>query len=223
MKECASRRGASLAMVVFGTIAACGGDQAQPAPPPAATAAPTADETPKAEAPAASGSATAGESPRQKAVRLTLKAIDDPEMDPVKDAGQRARIASMGLSEGGFGLPRGQLRAFEAVVGESVDPSQCARILGQALEETAKPIVEKRCGSMEALLKKVSAVAAPAKAKTLMASCKITEIEAKDPSKLNPWAVLASVVVLDELAADPESSADEKKIARAIVSLCPIQ
>jgi hypothetical protein len=201
----------------------CGGDnQVKPGPGSATTEAPVAD-APKGEAPAASGSASAGESPRQAAAKLTLKAIDDPAMDPVKDAEQRARIASMGLAEGGFGLPRGQLRAFEAVVGESVDPSQCARILGQALEETAKPIVEKRCGSMDALLKKVTDAAAPAKAKTLMAACKITDIEAKDPSKLNPWAVLASVVVQDELAADPESSADEKKIARAMVGLCPIK
>jgi hypothetical protein len=44
-----------------------------------------------------------------------------------------------------------------------------------------------------------------------------------DTSKLNPWSVLASAILLDELAADPQSNDDEKKVAREIAHLCNVQ
>jgi hypothetical protein len=181
---------------------------------PADTAAPKGPPAGGTEAAAAPS-----ETPRQKTTRLILQAWNEPIDDPH----ERARIASAGLAEGGYGLPEGQIKAFDAIVSPSIDPSQCARILGATLEETAKPLVEKRCGNMDALVKRVTGAPKGKMTQELIKTCKITEVAPKDTSKLNPWAVLASAIVLDQFAADPQSNDDEKKVARAIAYLCKVE
>lgn len=206
--------------------AACGADPKPPASPTQETAA-TANQP--AAAPTASGStAPATElTPRQKETALILKVFADPQTPP--EPPQRARLAANGLDQGGgYGLPKEQLRALTAVAGNDVDPSQCGRILLQAVE-SAKPVVEKRCGSFDALKKTVENAtggfghAKEAKVKAMIQACKITKVPDKEIPMLDPWALLASAVVSDELAASGQSNDDEQKIAAALAYVCTPQ
>jgi hypothetical protein len=99
----------------------------------------------------------------------------------------------------------------------------------QALE-SARPVVEKRCGSFDALKKSVEnptasfGQRATARVKAVIQACKITGVPDKDIPTLDPWAVLASAVVGDELGAGGQSSDDERKVAAALVYICtPMQ
>ncbi len=199
-------------------LAACGGSaNREPqssgnADPRANTAilAPDSNETPRADAPRTVS--------RVQAANDALTAIDGERDDTL-----RGRFAAVAIGEAGFGLPPGQLAGLKAIGGGDVAPSRCSRILAATLLETAKPLVDKRCGEMNALSKKVMSLPAAKQTTELVRLCKIESIEAKDLSKLNAMSVLTSAVVEEELAGDPQSSPAEKKLARFVAFACPIR
>lgn len=142
------------------------------------------------------------------------------------DAAQRGRLAATGLTEADYGLPDAQTRALKAISGGSVDATQCGRILAQALEGSAAA-VDKRCGSWDALKKNVANAKSKsfggghaARVGVVVDACKVTEVSDADASLVDPWAVVLSAVVADELAANPPSSDDEKAVAKALRTLC---
>lgn len=194
-------------VVITAPFAACGGD---PKPPPN-----TPDTT--VTAASASTSSAPAESKRKAYAKKVADMLINPELTPSPELG--ARTAAVGFTEQDFGLPAAQLKAFKAIGEQSVDPSQCARILAAMIDETAKPIVDKRCGDAAALMKKIAATAPANKTKEIVTACKITPAM-KDVSKLEPMAVLTSAIVGDELAADSQSDDNEKKMAAALVYLC---
>jgi len=208
----------AIAFAVLGlpfTVLGCGGADAPRKDGGTTDAATAASSEPK---PSDSGSgAPAGEDgERAKGTKSILKALASPDMDRE----QSGRVAAQGVSEVGYGLPPAQLKGLAAVVGDAVDPSQCSVILMKTLEESAKPLVDKRCASFAALAKKVSSLPPAAQAREVISTCKIDDVGEKDVENLNPWAVLVSETVMDELSADPKSNADERRVARAVANVC---
>lgn len=192
-------------IVLIGLVAACGG-ATKPANETVATSA--------SSAPAASSSAAEpAETPRQKETKLIVKEINEPD---TSDPHMQARIVAAGLSEADYGLPASQVKALAATANnQSVDPSQCTRILGEALED-AKPAVEKRCGGFDALHKRITATPENKRVAEMTAACKITGSFAKAEA----WSTLMGAIVADELAADPKSTPDEKAFAMKLAWLC---
>lgn len=197
-------------------LIACGGAD-KPAPtetseaPLETTASPATTET------AAATATPAATSPRAKATKNILDALGMTSIE----GRQKARVAAMGLSE----VPEYELspswgKSLEVVAGDTIDPSQCDRILRAAIEERdIKPAAEKRCGKLDALTAKVKAGKTPgAQSEILAHACKIDGVEATD--KVTPWAVLAAALLEEELAAQPESTADEKKIPPYLRGVC---
>jgi hypothetical protein len=91
-----------------------------------------------------------------------------------------------------------------------------------------KDAVERRCGPLHALKEQIEANLGKANGdrsavvKAVIETCKVTGVPAGDVSKFDPWGLLASAVVSDLLAEDPQSSADERKMANALMHLCSI-
>jgi hypothetical protein len=139
-----------------------------------------------------------------------LRSVADPQ--------QRGRLAAMSFAESGLGLPVSHLNVLKAMA--EVDPSACATLLASSFGETA--MAEKRCGRpFSEVAKRVRAAAPTAQTEVLMSTCKIVDAPEKPPSKLDPWALLLSAIVADELAADPASNAEEKQLAKLVSYACP--
>ena len=208
----------AIACAVLGmpfTVLGCGGADAPRKDGGTTDAAAASSSEPKPED-TGSGAPAGEDAERAKGTKNIMKALATPDMDRE----QSGRVAAQGISEVGYGLPPAQLKGLAAVVSEGIDPSQCSVILMKTLEESAKPLVDKRCTSFASLAKKVSSMPPAAQVRELISTCKIDDVGEKDVENLNPWAVLVSETVMDELSADPKSNADERKIARAVVNVC---
>jgi len=211
------RRPLWIALVL--SVVACGSSSTKPESTPDSAVATAARASASVSTGEATGGSSSKDSPRRAKAKQIVRVSNDPE--GAADAEQKARIAAVGLGEADFGLPAGQLKALHAVSSNDVDPSQCSTILGLSLDETAKPAVEKRCGSFDALKQKLAKVPVSEKASLVATTCKIATSDSKALAKENAWAVLLSAVVADELASDPATSDDERTIALALAHLCP--
>jgi hypothetical protein len=165
---------------------------------------------------AAPSSSTAPKVPRDVATGNILGALT------MTHAGrfQIGQMAAAGMSEEGYGLPAAQLKALVSASSNVNPRRECAVAIKAALDSSARPIVEKRCGDYQALVAKIDQAPAPSQAKTVIDICKLGKLDEPDLKNLSPWGILLSTVVVDELAAQPESNADEKKIAQTLVNLC---
>ncbi len=183
-------------------------------PPPSALPAHASQASPPNEpSPASSGRLGSDHSRRAQATFI-LNAVRSLEAN----AELRALVAAQGISEAGFGLPPDQLKMLGALM--EVDRSQCSVLLKVGLLETARAAVEKRCGDLGALDRKLAALPAPERAEAVMKTCKAGSLDTKDAYGLNPWAILTSTIIADELAADPASVPEEKVLARSLEFLC---
>ena len=211
------------AHLVLGTLAislgACGGPEQ---PPPGGAETNGLEERRVTTEPTATATAEPTAEPIAESRRATAtkNILDALGMTSIEDA-QKARVAAMGLSEvPEYKLARSWQKSLEVVAGDTIDPSQCARILRVTIDEAdIKPAAEKRCGKLDVLDTKVKAAKTPgAQAEIVAKACKIDGVKATD--KVSPWAVLTAALIEDELAAQPESTADEKKIPPYLRGVC---
>lgn len=192
---------------------ACGGGQK---PERAAdTAVPELSTAPTASA--SSGPEAKASSPRAKQTGLILDAMKEPDMGGY----WYARMVAVGFTEtGDYKLAGSWKKAFAALAGDKLDPSQCERILEATIREPdIAPAAEKRCGKLDALGKRITAGKDDAvKIAAATTACKIDGV--KGSGENTAWAVVTAALVEDELAAQPETTADEKALAQRIRGLC---
>jgi hypothetical protein len=201
--------------LALGAIGCGAPEKTPPVNAPETSAEPTS--SPEVAPTSAPTAEAAAQSPRAKQTGLILKAQAEPGID---DA-QKGRLTAVGLSEvPDYKLSPSWQRSLEAMGEQKIDPSQCERILRAAIDAAdIKPAAEKRCGKLEALDAKLKAAKTPgAQAEALAKACKIDGVKATD--KGTPWAVLTAALIEDELAAQPGTTADEKKMALPLRRVC---
>ena len=151
-----------------------------------------------------------------------MKALaGDNEYKP--DNHQSARIAAEGLAEDdSYKLSSQTRKSLHAVVGESVDPSQCSRILAELVFRILETETTQACGDAKALEKRLLATKSEAdRAKEAAKACRVEEkMGFEAGTAISAPALITAVVVGQILAKDPASDADEKSLARAIRYIC---
>lgn len=197
------------------TATACGPDQPAADVDSTSTAAASSTDMPPTDAaPTASASAPAGDTRAAQGTKM-LASLNGHELTKA----HRARMAGVGLAEGPFGLNAQQTKSFQAVAGKMVDQSQCGVIMLRTFEEGSKEAFTKRCGDIAALEKKVKAAKPDQAAKVVATACKI-DAPAADLPKQNPWGLLTSALIADQMKGDPAAGPDEQAIAKHLVWLC---
>jgi hypothetical protein len=137
------------------------------------------------------------------------------------DEAMRGRLAAQGLSEvKEYPLSSSQRKALEFAAGRDADPSQCETVLAAMVDDTARDVVEKRCGNKAELMKALSS-GGPVETRLKLArtSCKsdLSDAEAK---LATPVAVVAAAVLRQQFDDDPASDDDEKAIVRHVAVVC---
>jgi hypothetical protein len=202
-------------------LASCGSQEKPPADTAVKTAAPhTATPAPSATTEVSARASTSASAPasaspkvpRDVATRNILGAFQrrDPE-----DIGA---MAAVGISEEGYGLPAEQLKALAAAGSHTTPRKDCPALLASALEASAKSLVEKRCGDFGALKALLEKTPAAGREDAMIKACKLPATG--DKERHDPWALLTSAVVADELALQPESNEDEKLVALGLGYAC---
>lgn len=91
--------------------------------------------------------------------------------------------------------------------------------MGVTLDQPdVKPAAEKRCGNLDALRPKIMPLKGAARTDALTKACNIEGVKGSD--EVTAFAVLAAALVQDELAAQPETTAEEKVLAVHLRRLC---
>lgn len=143
---------------------------------------------------------------------LTMEGIDEA---------MRGRIAAQGLSEvKDYPLSAGQRKALEFAAGRDIDPSQCETVLAAMVSDTAREVVEKRCGNKAELMKALgSGGPVGERLKLARTSCKsdLSDAEAK---LATPMAVVAAAVLRQQFDDDAASDEDEKAIIEHVAVVC---
>ena len=169
--------------------------------------------------------AVAVDSSRAEMTALIAKSLRQPNMDP----DWYARIAAAGLTESGdYKLSAVWKLTFDRIVSAadayrdlpSIGASMCEEILAAAIRDPAlKPAAMMRCEPFEVLEKQLEVSRTPAaRLEAMIKACKIEGVRPSD--KLTAFGALAAALVEDELAAQPESTPEEKGFARRIRALC---
>jgi hypothetical protein len=157
-------------------------------------------------------------SPERIKATANIKAALDMEG---MDEAMRGRISAQGLSEvKDYPLSGPQRKALEFAAGRDVDPSQCETVLAAMVDETARDVVEKRCGNKAELMKAlISGGPVETRLKLARTSCKsdLSDAEAK---LATPVAVVAAAVLRQQFDDDQASDADEKAIVKHVAVVC---
>ena len=129
-----------------------------------------------------------------------------------------ARMVAVGLTEGGeYRLAAPWGRTFEAISSGMVDPSQCETLVAITIEQEFGPRAEKRCGP--GLGDKLQAAKTPAaRLDVATKACKVEGVDGK--AAVTAWGVIAAALIEDELAAQPETTPEEKAFLVHLRALC---
>ena len=137
------------------------------------------------------------------------------------DQAMRGRLSAQGLSEvKEYPVSTRQRKALEFAASQEADPSQCERVLAAMVDETARAVVEKRCGNKDELMKALgNGGPIETRLKLARTSCKsdLSDAEAKVAT---PMAVVAAAVLRQQFDDDPASDDDEKAIVRHVAGVC---
>ncbi len=194
---------------------ACGPSQKTDETP---TASPTAEPTTAPDStPTGEPSATSEPTPRAKQTGLIAKALREPNMDPH----WYARMVAVGLTEGGeYKLAAPWGKTFDVISKGTVDPSQCETLVAVTIEEELKSAVKKRCGA--GLGGKLKAAKTPAaRIDVVTKACKIEGVKGTDG--VTAWGVVAAALIEDELAAQSETTPEEKAFVPHLRALCTMK
>jgi hypothetical protein len=135
------------------------------------------------------------------------------------DGPQQGAIAVRCLSDPDFKLPPKVRQAMQAVVNQTIDPSQDTTIMVMALHEGRLPdAVASQCGqSLDALVTAAKAAKPEERAKLVSDACKLEgRVDAAGLARANYASLLLSVALEKLLAADPEHSEGELEVARTV-------
>jgi hypothetical protein len=154
---------------------------------------------------------------RLKATANIKKAL---EMEGLDEA-VRGDLAAQGISEvKEYPVSASQRKALEFAAGRDADPSQCESVLAAMVDETARAVVEKRCGKKDELMKALgSGGPIEDRLKLARTSCK-SELSDGQAKLASPMGVVAAAVLRQQFDDDPASDNDEKAIVKHVAFVC---
>ena len=163
----------------------------------------------------ASTSASASTTPplsRDAATRHILGSFKNRDPEDI------GALAAIGISEAGYGLPAEQLKGLATAGSAMTARKDCSKSLASALEASAKPLVVKRCGDFAALKALIAKTPAAKREDAMIKACNLPAT--RDNERHDPWALLMSAIVTDELTLEPDSAPDEKTVALGLAYTC---
>jgi hypothetical protein len=141
-------------------------------------------------------------------------------MEPDVDPPQRSTLAANGLSDDVFGLPPPQRKGLKAITSNDIDSSQMTRLLQfLATDPSMDAAAKHACGadSARALGKDLEALKDDqARVGAITAKCHATVDRTGAQSE--PWALLTSVLLADELSSSGGGE-EELKLAALVAGL----